>query len=653
MSSTALMSLGLRGLAASYAALQTTGQNISNANVAGYSRQQVVLSTSAEQFSGSGYIGRGVDVSSVTRAHDDFLTREAVTTQSAASMDSAQLTQLRSLEGLFQTGDSGLGNSATQVFDAMVDLSSHPNDNSSRQVVLARASDMATRFSQASAKLDDIQSGVTAALTSDVSAVNSLTHSIAEMNQRISLAAGQGQPPNDLLDQRDLAIGQLAQHIDITRLNASDGSATLLTSSGQTLVLGAQSTTLEVQQDRADPQRSAISVKVGGANRPIDSNTLAGGSIAGLLNFQNKDLAAGRSLIGRMALAVGGAINQQQLRGVSLQTPLGTVAASAMFSFGPTKAIANAGNAVDSTGNPIASVALGVVDTTALQPSDYDLRESPTTAGSWQLTRLSDGKVRTVNNGDVVDGFSITINNAQPGDSWRLQPVSNAAGGMSALLSDPRDVAAASPLVATTSASNTGTTTVDSLTITAAPLPTPRGTSTITFTDNQGGYAWSTVDSTSALVASGTGTWTAGGTIPAAPNDINGFSLRLTGVPRSGDVVSVDPTASSALSTNNGNALALAALRDAQVADGHSATDVWADAMADVGVRVQSAQSRSDISTVMASQAEQARSAVSGVNLDEEAARLIQYQQSYQAAAKVLQTAQAVFDTLLQTVGAR
>ena len=137
---------------------------------------------------------------------------------------------------------------------------------------------------------------------------------------------------------------------------------------------------------------------------------------------------------------------------------------------------------------------------------------------------------------------------------------------------------------------------------------------------------------------------------------LNGFELQLNGVPRAGDAFGVGMTPYPA--SNNGNALAFIALRDAAivgrtplsgggVGGGHSITDAYASVMAGIGVRVQSAGAAADISGAVAVQAESARSARSGVNLDEEAARLIQYQQSYQAAAKILQIAQSVFDALL------
>ena len=120
-------------------------------------------------------------------------------------------------------------------------------------------------------------------------------------------------------------------------------------------------------------------------------------------------------------------------------------------------------------------------------------------------------------------------------------------------------------------------------------------------------------------------------------------------MPASGDAFTVAQTAHPEAS--NGNALALAALRDERLVGGQTITDAYASTMAGIGVRVQGARSAADISQGVAAAAEAQRTSQTGVNLDEEAARLLQFQQSYQAAAKVLQVAQTLFDTLLQTTG--
>jgi flagellar hook-associated protein 1 len=643
-----LMNIGVRAMTANYAQLQATSHNIANANVAGYSRQQAELSTAAGRYTNQGFFGRGVDVATVSRSHNEFLTREASTTQALASMDASRLTQLTGLETLFKPGEEGLGHATNELFNALSDLSSHPDDRSTRQVVLARAGDLASRFNEAGTRLDSAQTTLSTEFKTAVASINDLAKSIANANQRISSLRGLGQPANDLLDERERLMSKLSEQIKITRVDATDGSTAVFIAGGQRLVLGNDVAELKVVQDRQDPSRAAIGIVDGPFVRTLESDSFGGGNLAGLLQFQNHDLATGRALIGRLAAAVGGALNEQQHRGITLQPPLGTHFGQDMFVVGEPQALANAENA-RSGGAPIASVKLKVIDASALQPSDYDLRESASTPGAWALTRLSDGVVRTVNSGDVVDGVQIDVLNPQSGDSFLLQPVSRAANGMRALLENPLDVAAAAPLLANTAVTNTGSVVIAGLSITKSPLPVPGGSTQIQFTDNLGNFSWTLKNASGAVVGSGTGAWDPGKTVPTPPQDINGFALNLSGIAKLGDVINVVSTPASAVSTNNGNAIAMQALRDAGVATGSTASDAWSQALAEVGVRVQSAKSVASISEASAQQAEQSRSSQAGVNLDEEAARLIQYQQSYQAAAKVLQVAQTVFDTLIQT----
>lgn len=655
MSAGALFSLGMRAMTASYAALQTTGHNIANANVQGYSRQSVMLETAQGQFSGSGFFGRGVDVESVVRSHDAFLTREAASARSLAALDEARLTQLQRLENVFPPGEQGLGHAASNFLNGMLDLANRPYDASTRQVVLARAGDLASRFTAAGAALDDRQAGVTADLRAAVSEVNALARAIAEANERVAAMKGLGQPANDLLDERDRLIARLSDKLAVTRIEAEDGSMSIFVGGGQRLVLGPEASELVLTPDAADPMRSAVGLRDGASVLKLGGELLGGGSISGMLRFQNEDLAEARNLVGQMALAIGDAANRQQALGLSMQPPLGSVAGAPMFAIGSPQALPHAANARDGAGVPLTSVTLTVTDAAAVQASDYDLQPDLASPGNYTLTRLSDGLVRSIASGDVVDGVRIDVGPpaAQPGDRFLLQPVARAANGFARLLNDPRDLAAASSQIALADGANTGTATVAALRTTTAPQPTPGGTARITFADNAGNYQWDLYDSSSALVGSGSGTWSAGGTVPAPPADINGFTLTLAGVPRAGDVLTVEPTPAGAVSTNNGNALALLALRDSPLIGGMTPVDAYASAMSRVGVRVQGTRSAVEISSAVAEQSQQALSSLTGVNLDEEAARLIAYQQSYQAAAKMLQVAQSVFETLLQAASAR
>ena len=543
MSASALFSIGTKAMTASYAALATTGHNISNANVQGYSRQQVELATAAGQYSGAGYFGKGVDVTTVTRAHDAFLTREAATSRSLAAMDATRLQLLQQLEAAFPTGEQGVGHAAGEFLNSMVDLSARPTDAATRQVVLARAGEVATRFAAAGAQFDTLQMQVRDELQGGVAKINQLAESIATLNQRIAASLGTGQAPNDLLDQRDQALSDLSQHLQLSTVRADDGSVTVFGAGGQRLVMGAQAQRLSVQPDPSDATRAVIGLSDGGSLRLLQTQELGGGSVAGLLRFQDEDLVDARTLMGQLAAALAGKVNEQQALGLDMGSPPGS--GVPIFAAGAPVAVPNANNATNG------QVSLSIIDASQLRASEYALSADPGGApGVWQLTRLQDGFVSSIHSGQVVDGMRIDIGSPPApapaaGDRFLLQPVTRAANGMQRVLDDVNGIAAASS------------------------------------------------------------------------------------------------------SSANGNALAFTALREAAMVGGSTITDAYASAMADIGVRVQGAGSSAQISSAVAAQAESTRSANSGVNLDEEAARLIQYQQSYQAAAKILQIAQTIFDTLL------
>src|SRR5574337_99337 len=648
-----LTSIGTSAMFASYAALQATGQNISNVNTPGYSRQQVQLETAGGQYTGAGFFGRGVQVATVARAYNQFLATQANGSQAQASADASRLAQLQQLETAFPTGQNAIGSAAGDLLNAFVDVGNNPQDPSARQVVLAKAQDLVSRFNAASGQISALQAGTAADIKNTVATVNGLTAQVAVLNQQIAKAQGLGQPPNDLLDQRDQLIAQINSSVQVTSIPASDGTVGLFIGGGQQLVLGSQALTLSTVPDGYAPSQVRLAVNDPGGNRQIPAGALTGGSIAGLMRFQDQDLVDARNLVGQMAAALGGRVNAQQALGLDLGQPPG--AGAPLFATGAPQVLPNTGNARAANGNFAASVSLTVGDPTQLQASDYELSADPSNPGSYLLKRLSDGLTRQVSPGTTIDGFTIGMSVPPPGpnDRYLLRPVGAAASGMTTALADPNGIAAASPVTATVGAANTGTASVASLVVTS-PTINPALTANISFTDGSGNYNWSMVDAGNNVVSSGTGSWT-----PGQPISLNGFQLSLNGVPNSGDTLQVAPTRLPA--AKNGNALALLGLRDETMVGrltlpngsgvgGQTVTDAYAQALANIGVRVQSAQSASDTSAAVAQNAQTQLANADGVNLDEEASRLIQFQQSYQAAAKVLQVAQTVFDTLLQAV---
>ncbi len=636
----ALMSIGKTAMFASYASLQTASNNIANANTPGYSRQTTQLTEATGQFTGAGFFGKGVSVTTVTRAYDSYLSGQAVSTGSTAAADAARLDKLTQLEAVFPIGSNGVGAAAGSLLNSFVDVSNNPSDSSARQVVLGQAQELSSRIAAAGDQLNSLQAGLTQDVKTSVASLNTMAQQVAALNQQIAALKGSGQPPNQLLDQRDQLVSQIASTINVTTIQADDGSVGLFIGGGQNLVLGGTANTVKAVADTFDPSKVMLTISTGNTTSSIPPASLAGGSLSGLLKFQNDDLTSARNLLGQIATAVSGAVNRQQALGLDLGQP--PSAGAPIFSVGAARVLGASGNG----GN--AALSLTVSDASKVQASDYAMSFD---GSNYTITRTSDnagvaGSPFTpaqLAAGVTFDGATLQLTSgaAQPADRFLLQPVATAAQSMQTVLANPNGVAAASPFTGSVGVNNTGTATIASLTAADPSYNGALGTS-ITFTNATGAYSYAMSDG-----STGSGTWTAG-----SPISINGFALTLAGVPKSGDTVSVVPT--SSVTSNNGNALAFAGLGDLGIVaagagdSGQTITDAYASAIASVGVRVQAGKTASTISTAAASQAETARANSAGVNLDEEAAKLIQFQQSYQAAAKILQVAQQIFDTMLQ-----
>ena len=640
-----IFNIGVRSLQANQAALQTTGNNIANVNTPGYSRQSVVVQTVQGQYTGGGYIGAGVDISTVQRQHSEFLTRQSALSSSVAASDTERLAQLKQLEDVFQGGDAGLGSAISDMMNAFSDVANAPSDLSARAVVLTRVDEATARIRTAESRMADLRRGVGSELASAVASVNSLAVRIAKVNQEIARTNGSGQAPNDLLDQRDQLIKDLNGYVQTSSVAADDGTVSIFLACSQPLVLGTNVRPVALGTDTfGDPSKVKLTLTQGSNTTVLEEATLGGGKLAGLLRFQNSDLQDAGQLLGRLALAIGTAVNAQHRLGLDLKGAAG----GDLIQMGP---IPDGLPASSNSGNATVAVAVQTIPSSgasSLLASDYQINFTGSSAGS--VTRLSDGLVTEFSTTPIkIDGLDLTITGtAAQGDSFLLKPFSAVAATIATAFASPGALAISSPVAARAGSSNLGTLSLASLVTRSVPAPTAV---TLTFTA-PGTYTRSDTGAT-------TYPYTAGQAIDYNPATLStsasGWSLTLKGAAVAGDTfvvgsnASVQPNADPRL--NAGNALSLMALRDAALFDGSAMTDGYAGLMAQVGVMVQGASYAADVSQSIANNVEQDRSSVAGVNLDEEAAKLLQYQQAYQASAKMLQIAQGVFDALLQSLG--
>jgi flagellar hook-associated protein 1 FlgK len=628
-----LLNVGSRALLSNEVALQTIGHNIANSSTVGYSRQTVVLQTVEGQFTGGGYIGKGVDVQTILRNHDAYLTRQAALSKSVSAADVTRANKLLQLEDIFQGGTNGLGAAVTDMMNGFSDVASAPTDLTARTVVLTRADEAAARFNDAATQLANLQTGLTTELQNAAAAVNTITTNLAAVNGQIQQARGNGQSPNDLLDKRDNLISQLNQYIQTTQVDADDGTVTVFAASSQPLVLGTKATALQVQPNPQDASQSQLTMVFGSQTVVLSEDMLGGGAIAGMLKFQNDDLAEGANLLGRIAVSITTVVNAQHQLGLDLDGNAGGNLFSPVVM--PAGAAANFNTGTGSVG-----ISVDPATVAKLAASDYKI--TFTSATTFTVQRLSDNTVVTPDpTTGSFDGLAIAVGGTPAaGDSFLLQPYRGAAAKISTAFGSPRQLAVSSPVQAAMGTANTGSLAVANLAAKSVPIP---AAVTLTFTGTNT-YTRSDI--------AGTFTYSPGTAIAQNPANLaSGWSISLSGAGQAGDTLTIGPANLSYARLNAGNADALLDLRDLALFDGSSLGDGYAALMSQVGVKVQSVQYTAEVSKSIADNLETSRTGVSGVNLDEEAAKLLQYQQAYQASAKMIQVAQAIFDSLMASVG--
>jgi len=674
-----ILNIGTLALQANQVALQTTGNNIANVNTPGYSRQTVQTQALPGQYTGAGYIGKGVSVESITRSYDAFLNRQSSLAGASQAADTVRAEHLKQLGTLFQGGAEGLGAAINDMMNAFSDVASTPADQTARTVLLTRLDEAARRMQAGAASLNDLQSGVTQGLNEKVANVNTLAKNIADLNDQVARALGSGQTPNDLLDRRDQLIRDLSKLVQTSQIAAPDGSIGVFIGASHPLVLGNSAATVAITgDDFGDPFKSKLSVTRDGTTIVLDENYPPGGEINGMLKFQNEDMTEARNLLGRITTAVTTAINDQHKLGLDLDGKVGTNLFTPVTFGSDNIRVPMAPANLNSANAGAGSLTMAIGDVTRFVASDYEISFSSATAGS--AVRRSDGVATsfTFTPGSttppatrgtftfagtgtgVIDGLALDAStSAAPvaGDRFLLKPFSYAANSMAREFSTPRALAVANPVAATLTATNKGSLALSGIAAQtqASTAASPIDNFSVTFTVGAGGTSYSIVDNTipnipvGANIVVASQPYTSGQAIRYTPAGAPGFALTLSGQPVSGDSVTVKQN--SFTSQNGGNATAMMNLRDVAMFDGAALTDGYAGMISTLGVRAQSADYSAQVSTNIAVNAEKDRAGLSGVNLDEEAAKLLQYQQAYQASAKMIQIAQSIFETLLQGLG--
>lgn len=632
-----LFSNALSGLRAFSASLQTTGHNISNVNTPGYSRQRVELATQIPQSSGGSFLGSGVTTAEVSRVYDRFLTDRVRDLTSTRAQEASFHQLARQVDAMLADPTVGMAPVIADFFAALQDLASDPAAVPLRNVVLQAGETLASRFADLGAQLEGLAQVADGQLAAAVIATNGLADQIAALNIEIVTAQSRAGSANDLLDRRDELVRQLAERTNLTVLEPGDGTVTLLVGNGQPLVVGGNAQHLQMMPDPFDPQRSLVGVSTAGGTVAIN-HQMIGGEIGGILAFRNQVLDPARNQLGQLALGIAHGFNEQHRLGQDLDGDAG----GAFFAIAEPRVLSRANN----TGN--AGLTARVVDIGDLTASDYRLTRTGTNYG---LTRLSDGTV--IDLGGLgfpatpvtVDGlhFEIPTGAMADGDSFLIQPTRAASQGLSVAITRPQDIAAAAPMRTTAAMGNVGSAVISAGSVNKGGQPPldPNIGALVTLTFNTPPTTFNVV---------GTGDPVNLPYTPGGPISFNGWTVAISGNPAAGDSFTV--AANQGGVGDNRNALALAGLQQAKTLSQGTQNygEVYGSLVTTVGSRTAQARSAQASQEALLNQAVAARESVAGVNLDEEAANLLRFQQAYQAAAQAIQVAGTLFDSLLAAV---
>jgi len=637
--------IGLSGLAAAQAGLSTAGHNIANVNTPGFNRQEVLLQNRMALFTGAGYLGQGVDVAAVRRVYSDFLVVQLRQTQADASHIDAYHTQLAQLDNMLGDPANGLSPALADFFDSVNGVAAHPADIPSRQAMLSSSNALVSRFHQLADELDGMRTAANTRIAGTVTSINGLAGQIADANRRIADAtAGGGAAviPNDLLDHRDSLVQQLNELTSARVVAQKDGSYNVFLANGQALVVGQIPYTLTAASDPADPQNLRVGLATGGAVVGFQSSDLEGGALGGVLAYRDTLLADAQNQLGRIAVVLAQAFNEQHALGVSLTGQQG-----ADYFRVPTASVQNA---LGNTGN--ATLAVGVASANGLTASDYQMQFDGT---NYTLTRLSDSVQRVFASlPQIVDGLTFGLATGSPaaGDSFFIQPTRFAARDIAVAISNPAGIAAAAPIRTGASVGNAGSATISAGSIDASYLATPLAAPvTITYASGTASLSgFPPAQPVSVTVGGTTTVYPAGASVPYADGAtiaFGGVKLTLSGAPADGDTFTVGPNTGGV--GDNRNAQLLGGIADRNLIGNASMTiaGAYGKLTTYVGTAANAAGAENDAQAHLLTQAQQAQQSVSGVNLDEEAANLQRFQQAYQAAGRVIAIANTMFDTIL------
>ena len=631
-----ILATSISGLLAFQQALDVTSNNVSNSTTKGYSVENINLAEAAGSGSAGSYVGDGVDVASVTRSYDETLAAQVRSSNASYQAFNTLSTQASTVDNMLSGSSTGITVTLQNFVNALQSLSTAPTSTSNRQVLISQAQALVTQLQSYQSQLDTQSTNLEQQISTSVNQINSLAQNIASVNAEITAAGTTaGSQPLTLEDQRDSLIDQLSQYVSVNAVTEASGQMDVYIGTGQALVTGSTAQQLTAIQNPNDATQYDIGLSAGSSGAPSDiTSEVTGGTLGGLLATRSQVLDPTENALGQIAVGIASVVNQQQASGMDLTGAQG----QPMFAVGGVEVQPS----VNNTGG--ATISATRTDLSDLTTDDYKLSY---TGGAWQLQDTTSGTdVAMTGSGTSTDPFEaagmsfVVTGTANDTDNFVIRPTAGAIDGMQVLTTSPSQVAAASLGASAAATTNTGSGTITTPTV-IDPTNWTNGTFTVSFTS---GSQYQVTDSGGNVVTSGT--YTAGSAI-----GFNGEEVAISGTPASGDSFTVG-AATAADTGDNTNVLAMANAMGSNTLDSGTTSLSGAanNLVSAVGVLTQQAQANASAQQTVNQSATDARNNLSGVNLDDEAAKMLQYQQAYQACAQMIQASNTIFNSLITAI---
>ena len=662
-----LFQIGLSGIYSSQASLATTSHNISNVNTEGYSRQSVDVSAGQAHRLGTNFIGNGSIISGIDRAYDQFAFKENIINTSSYAYDEVAYKQASQLDRLLSNAGTSATGPVLNMFSSINDVTDHPNTLETRSVFLENASSMVNQYNTLYGHLQTQYSGINDDIENSALAINELAESIASLNvQIISVSnSSNGGDANDLLDRRDQAITALSEFVNVSVFETDTKMVNIYIGSGQGLVMGEATQSIVAVDGVPDPARKELALGTRGKPILIDGSKL-GAKVSALYDTREHDIERAFNQLGQNVMGLTHAINEQQKQGQTLDGEMGT----ALFNDINSTLAMQSRVLSHSDGLGEAKLSVRIDDLSELSADEFTLKvesyDQISGAISFEVTNNTSGAKEMVNGNSLTErridipgsGISIGIDSIstplQTGKEFTLRPTRLGAQQASLDEKDPVKVAAAGAEVKAVTENTVASSAVfrisgidkadadyikkdNPLTIEISANTTNDQIFYNIF-DKNGNQVNATELNTAVDSLSGRAVFTVGG-----------VNIEMEkGPPLAGDKITLNHNETGA--GDNSNMLAMARLQSVKIMNDGKATfqDVYSGMISEIGAKTANADVAMQSSSILKAQSYERIQSVSGVNMDEEAANLLLFQQHYSASARVISIASELFDTILQ-----